>query len=100
VARLALETGLVTIQYDIASGDPDPGLSPRRIVRSVLRDAKAGSIIVFHMNRNGVHTAEILPEVIQKLRQKGFVLVTVGEMLKESKDDVKTAETRSHGEEP
>lgn len=83
VAKLAKAAGLTTIQYDIASGDPDPNLSPKRIARSVLRDAKGGSIIVFHMNRNGVHTAEILPEVIQKLRQKGFVLVTVGEMLKE-----------------
>jgi peptidoglycan/xylan/chitin deacetylase (PgdA/CDA1 family) len=83
VAKLAKSAGLTTIQYDIASGDPDPGLSPQRIVRAVVRDAKGGSIIVFHMNRHGVHTAEILPEVIQQLRQKGFVLVTVGEMLQE-----------------
>ncbi len=82
VAKLAAEVGLVTIQYDIASGDPDPGLSPQRIVRSVLRDAKGGSIIVFHMNRNGVHTAEVLPAIISGLRKKGFSLVTVGELLK------------------
>jgi peptidoglycan/xylan/chitin deacetylase (PgdA/CDA1 family) len=97
VARLAKSAGLTTIQYDIASGDPDPGLSPQRIVRAVVRDAKGGSIIVFHMNRHGVHTAEILPEVIQQLRQKGFVLVTVGEMLKENRADVTTAETSSRG---
>jgi peptidoglycan/xylan/chitin deacetylase (PgdA/CDA1 family) len=97
VAKLAKSAGLTTIQYDIASGDPDPGLSPQRIVRAVVRDAKGGSIIVFHMNRHGVHTAEILPEVIQQLRQKGFVLVTVGEMLKENRADVTTAETSSRG---
>jgi hypothetical protein len=34
------------------------------------------------MNRNGKHTAEFLPEVIDGLRKKGFTLVTVGEMLK------------------
>lgn len=85
VAQLAKEAGLITIQYDIASGDPDPGLSPQRIVRSVLRDAKAGSIIVFHMNRKGVHTAELLPEVIHGLTQKGFLLVTVGELLENTK---------------
>jgi len=83
VAELAKKAGLVTIQYDIASGDPDPGLSPKRIVRVLLRDAQGGSIIVFHMNRNGVHTAEFLPEIIDGLRKKGFTLVTVGEMLKE-----------------
>ncbi len=83
VAKLAKASGLTTIEYDIASGDPDPGLSPRRIVRVVLRDAQGGSIIVFHMNKKGVHTAEILPEIIRGLREKGFTLVTVGEMLKE-----------------
>ncbi len=29
VAAIARKAGLVTIQYDIASGDPDPGLSAR-----------------------------------------------------------------------
>jgi peptidoglycan/xylan/chitin deacetylase (PgdA/CDA1 family) len=82
VATIAKTAGLTTIQYDIASGDPDESLSPQRIVRSVLRDAKGGSIIVFHMNRKGVHTAEILPDIIDGLRKKGFTLVTVGELLK------------------
>jgi peptidoglycan/xylan/chitin deacetylase (PgdA/CDA1 family) len=84
IAKLAASAGLVTIQYDIASGDPDPNLSPQRIARVVLRDAKGGSIIVFHMNRNGVHTAEVLPPVIEGLRKKGFTLVTVGELLNET----------------
>ena len=83
VAELAKKAGLVTVQYDIASGDPDPDLSSKRIVRVLLRDAQGGSIIVFHMNRNGVHTAEFLPEIIDGLRKKGFTLVTVGEMLKQ-----------------
>jgi peptidoglycan/xylan/chitin deacetylase (PgdA/CDA1 family) len=81
LAALAKKTGLVTIQYDIASGDPDPGLSSRRIARSVLRDAQGGSIIVFHMNEKGAHTAEIVPQVISGLREKGFALVTVGDLL-------------------
>jgi peptidoglycan/xylan/chitin deacetylase (PgdA/CDA1 family) len=83
VAKLAKESGLITIQYDIASGDPDQNLSKERIVQRVLREAKGGSIIVFHMNKKGVHTAEVLPEIINGLRDKGFTLVTVGEMLKE-----------------
>lgn len=98
VAKLAKASGLTTIKYDIASGDPDPGLSPQRIVRVVLRDAQGGSIIVFHMNRKGIHTAEILPEIIKGLREKGFTLVTVGELLEKSKNEVMTAPTGSHGE--
>ena len=82
LAKLAAEAGLVTVQYDIASGDPDPGLSAKRIVRGVVGDAKGGSIVVFHMNKNGRRTAEVLPEVIKQLREKGFELVTVGELLK------------------
>ena len=82
LAKLASQTGLVTIQYDIASGDPDPGLSAKRIARAVVEEAKGGSIVVLHMNRNGVRTAETLPAIIAGLREKGFELVTVGEMLK------------------
>ena len=82
IAKLAAEAGLITVQYDIASGDPDPDLSPQKIVRSVLRDAKGGSIIVFHMNRNGMHTADVLPQIVIGLRERGFTLVTIGELLK------------------
>jgi len=81
VAAIAQGAGLSTIQYDIASGDPDAGLSPQKIIRGVLSDAKGGSIIVFHMNRKGVHTAEVLPDIIDGLRKKGFTLVTVEDLL-------------------
>jgi peptidoglycan/xylan/chitin deacetylase (PgdA/CDA1 family) len=94
IARLAAKAGLVTIQYDIASGDPDPNLKAERIVRAVLREAKGGSIVVFHVNRHGVHTAEELPAVIAGLRAKGFALVTVGEMLRET-----AGKARERGEE-
>jgi peptidoglycan/xylan/chitin deacetylase (PgdA/CDA1 family) len=97
VAKLAKAAGLVTIQYDIASGDPDAGLSPGKIERAVLRDAKGGSIIVFHMNGKGVHTAEMLPAIIKGLREKGFTLVTVGEMMQERKKELRTIETRGSG---
>lgn len=81
VASIAAGIGLITIQYDIASGDPDPNLTAARIAHGVLQDARGGSIIVFHVNRHGVHTAEALPRIIAGLREKGFELVTVGEML-------------------
>lgn len=97
IVKLAAAAGLVTVQYDIASGDPDPNLSPQRIARIILRDAKGGSIIVFHMNRNGVHTGEVLPQIIEGLRKKGFKLVTVGEMLKEDKPGKTTEARRKKG---
>ncbi len=87
VARLAADTGLITVQYDIASGDADPNISRRSLVRWVLSKAQAGSIVVFHMNRNTVHTAEALPEIIYGLRKKGFKLVTVGELLGKKREE-------------
>lgn len=81
LAKLACEEGLITIQYDIASGDPDASLSAEAIARFVLRQARSGSIIVFHMNGNGRRTAELLPSVISGLRAKGFEFVTVGRLL-------------------
>jgi hypothetical protein len=100
LARLAAEAGLVTVQYDIASGDPDPSLSAKRIIRGVVGEAKGGSIVVFHMNKNGARTAEVLPEVIKQLREKGFELVTLGEMLAtaDRKRDRGTAPTKSSGD--
>ena len=82
VAKLAKEAGLVTVQYDIASGDPDPALAPGRIIGAVLGEARGGSIVVFHMNGKGVYTAEVLPAIIAGLRKKGYELVTVGDLLK------------------
>lgn len=81
LAKFTSQAGLVTVQYDVASGDPDPGLSAKRIARAVVEEAQGGSIVVFHMNENGARTAEALPEIIRGLREKGFELVTVGEML-------------------
>lgn len=100
VAKLAADAGLVTIQYDIASGDPDPALSADRIVRTVLRSAKEGSIVVFHINRNGLRTAEALPQIVDGLRKKGFSLVTVGDLLSEEpgQTQVRTALLRAKEE--
>ena len=81
LAMLASAMSLSTIQYDIASGDPDPHLTTRKIIRYVLKESKNGSIIVFHMNNRGVHTAVILSEIINGLRGKGFTLVTVQDLL-------------------
>ena len=43
--------------------------------------AKGGSIIVMHINQRGWHTAEALPEIITRLRKRGFTFVTVSELL-------------------
>ena len=84
VVRIAAEEGLKTIEYDLASGDPDAHATKERLVEWVLRKTRAGSIIVMHINHVRFHTAEALPGIISGLRGKGYELVTVGRLLAES----------------
>ena len=69
------------IQWDVVSGDPDPNISAEAIVAEVTAQAQNGSIVIMHMNGQGRHTAEALPEVIKQLREQGYTLVTVSQLL-------------------
>lgn len=73
--------GLRAIQWDVASGDPDPSLSTQAIVEQVLRQAQNGSIVVMHMNGASRRTAEALPAIIRRLREQGYTFVTVSQLL-------------------
>ncbi len=81
VVRIAGRMGLVTIEYDLASGDPDKHVTKEKLVEYVTSMARSGSIIVMHINQRGWHTAEALPDIITILRKRGYKLVTVGELL-------------------
>ena len=81
VAKLVGEQGLISVQYDLASGDPDPRISARRLVEYVSDQSRNGSIVVLHMNGRGWKTAEALPRIIIRLKKKGFKLMTVSDML-------------------
>jgi peptidoglycan/xylan/chitin deacetylase (PgdA/CDA1 family) len=84
VAKIAGEAGLRTIEYDLASGDPDKHATRERLRDWVLLKAKPGSIVVMHINHLKFHTSEALPEIIAGLRKRGFELVTVSELLRRS----------------
>jgi peptidoglycan/xylan/chitin deacetylase (PgdA/CDA1 family) len=81
VIRIAGELGLVTVEYDLPSGDPDAHATKERLVQWVLSQAKPGSIVVMHINHVKFHTAEALPDIIAGLRARGFTLVTVGQLI-------------------
>jgi peptidoglycan/xylan/chitin deacetylase (PgdA/CDA1 family) len=83
VVRIAAELGLTTIEYDLPSGDPDAHATKEKLVHWVLSQAKPGSIVVMHINHVRFHTAEALPDIITGLRQRGFTLVTVGQLVGE-----------------
>lgn len=75
-------TGVTVVQYDLASGDAF-GTSVSAIVNNVLTHARNGSIVVMHIT--GGNTAPLtdkaLPAIITGLRNRGFTLVTVSQLL-------------------
>jgi peptidoglycan-N-acetylglucosamine deacetylase len=79
--ELAAELGLVTVQFDLASGDADKKVSKHKLIEYVSTMSKSGSIVVMHINGRGWHTAEALPEIIAHLRARGFEFVTVGQLI-------------------
>ncbi|MFA5958301.1 polysaccharide deacetylase family protein [Hyphomicrobium sp.] len=75
------DAGMLAIQWDVATGDPDPHESAARIAGAMVNEAKPGSIIVNHANGRGWHTAEALLIAIPKLKAKGYKFVTVSELM-------------------
>jgi peptidoglycan/xylan/chitin deacetylase (PgdA/CDA1 family) len=103
VVEEAAKLGLTTVEFDLASGDPDPHATKDRLIEWVLRKAGPGSIVVMHINGRGWHTAEALPSIIDGLRDRGYELVTVSDLLKYGTPDpsadqvvVVAGETVSH----
>jgi peptidoglycan-N-acetylglucosamine deacetylase len=80
ISRLCAERGLILVEYDLASGDPDTSATAKKLTEYVATVARNGSIVVMHMNGRGWHTAEALPEIIRRLRKRGFQLVKVSEL--------------------
>jgi peptidoglycan/xylan/chitin deacetylase (PgdA/CDA1 family) len=56
----AADNGLLSIQWDVSTGDPAPSQSARAIADAMLRNTRPGSIIIAHANGRGHHTAEAL----------------------------------------
>ena len=74
--------GLAAIQWDVISGDANPGATAERVVRAVLAGVRPGSIVVMHANGRGRGTARALPEIVAGLRAKGYKFVTVSQLLR------------------
>ena len=84
ISWLAAQAGLVTLNFDLPSGDPDETVTARRLVDWVLQQARPGSIVVMHMNHKRFPTADALPDIIHGLRKRGYELVTVGTLLEDT----------------
>jgi peptidoglycan/xylan/chitin deacetylase (PgdA/CDA1 family) len=77
----AADAGLIAIQWDVVTGDPDPHRSAQVIANTILTQVHPGAIIVAHANGRGWHTADALALAIPKLEEEGYSFVTVSELL-------------------
>ncbi len=86
VIQAAAETGYRVIQWSVDSLDwKRPG--PQAVINNVLngyrpgQGVKPGAIVLFHASNSAPDTAPALPVVIKKLKEQGYTLLPVGELL-------------------
>jgi peptidoglycan/xylan/chitin deacetylase (PgdA/CDA1 family) len=72
---------LPTVTWDVVSGDPSMHTTADGMISTVLGKARAGSIIIFHINGRGWKTAQALPTILQGLRERGFRFVPLSQLL-------------------
>lgn len=77
--RIARELGCFTIQWDVDSLDWKPGITKEVIISRIKKKVKPGSIILFH--NDTPHTAEILPEIIKLLKNKGYKIIPLTDLI-------------------
>ena len=80
VITTADELGYKVIQWNADSLDwKKPG--PEAIVNNVLNKVEPGAIILMHASDTCTQTPEALPAVLKGLKEQGYKLVTVSELL-------------------
>ena len=79
----AAQLGLYTVEYDLPAGDADIHVSARRLIGWVLSRATSGSIVIMHMNHPESKTAEILSEIVTRLRARGYRFAKVSDLLRQ-----------------
>src|SRR5262249_60277120 len=86
----AAHPGVLSIQWDLVTGDPDPLVSAKSIASRILAKAHPGAIIVAHATGRGHNTAEALAMALPKLKEEGYSFVTVSELLQAGKPVIAT----------
>ena len=71
--------GYYTIQWNVDSLDWKPDIGREEIMTRIYDRVKPGSIILFH--NDTLHTAGILPDIIQGLENMGYGFLPVSKMI-------------------
>lgn len=64
--------------WTINTGDYLPNTTPEDILASVIPKCQNGAIILMHPTKPA---SQALPELLKKLQERGYALVTVSEVL-------------------
>lgn len=74
--------GLTVVHWDVVAADGFNN-NANLIARNVVDNAQNGSIVVMHLNGapTAPKTADALPQIIQQLKDKGYTLVKVSDLL-------------------
>jgi peptidoglycan/xylan/chitin deacetylase (PgdA/CDA1 family) len=75
------ELGLLAIQWDVSSDDPDLKKTPDLMTKKILDEVRPGSIVLFHANGRGWYTDDALPGIVSALKAQGYAFATVSELL-------------------
>ena len=75
------ERGLKVVHWRWATGDPDPREGAKALVRRVTTKTEPGDILIFHINGRGVHTAEALPHIVERLEADGYRFVLISDYI-------------------
>ncbi len=75
----AKKQGCFTIQWNVDSLDWKPGISEENIMERIRSRIVPGSIILFH--NDTPHTAKLLPGIISELKNSGYNLVPVSQLI-------------------
>ena len=79
VVEAARGNGQSVILWNVDSHDWDPKTSAADIARNVLDGASSGAIVALHDGNE--RTVEAIPQIVSGLRERGFTLVTVSQLL-------------------
>lgn len=62
------------IMWDVLSADFDQGISPEQCLQNVVRNARPGSVVVFHDSEKAFRNMQYaLPRVLSYFMEKGYV---------------------------
>lgn len=82
LVKVAKSLGVLTVMWEVVSGDPNPRNTAEVLERRVSTLTRNGSIIIMHVNNGGIWTAQALPTIVAGLLQRGFQFVSVGDLVK------------------